>query len=318
MSQKKILIVDSVHPSLSERLNSCGFACETDKSLSYNDFLTMPDQYTGLIIRSRFIIDEKLLLNKKELQFIVRIGSGVENIDTEACKRLGKTCLSTPEGNAPAVAEHALALLLSALKNTNSADHEVRNGIWDRTGNKNRELSALTVGIIGYGHTGAAFAKLLHAFGCNVIAYDKFKSGFSDNNATETSLETVLENSDIISLHVNYTPENHYFIDKQKLSSTRQKPIFINTSRGLAVNTNDLLDALDNGTLKHACLDVIEFETSRLQIPERENWNEVMCRVAAHPKVTLTPHIAGQTFDADKRHADIAFNKILEIYNKKQ
>ena len=314
---KRILIVDSVHPSLAERLNETGFLCETNKNLSYNDFLSIQDQYYGLIIRSRFIIDEHLLESKKNLKFVVRIGSGVENIDTAACERHSIACISTPEGNAPAVAEHALALLLAALKNINKTDREVRNGIWERTLNKNRELSSLTAGIIGYGHTGPAFAKLLHSLGCNVLAYDKFKTGFSDNFASETSLQQLLETSDIISLHINYLPENHYFINKEKFSCVKRNPLFINTSRGLSVNTNDLLDALDSGIIQHACLDVLEFETSRLQIPPLKEWTETMQRLAAHPKVTLTPHIAGQTFDADKRHADIAFEKIINLINNK-
>ena len=317
MILKKILIVDSVHQSLSERLNESGFTCETDKTLTYNDFLALPDHYSGLIIRSRFIIDEPLLMSKRNLKFVVRIGSGVENIDTAACKRLGIECLSTPEGNAPAVAEHALALLFSALKHITSADSEVRNGTWERVLNKSRELSSMTVGIIGYGHTGPAFAKLLHGLGCNVLAYDKFKTDIEDGYTTETPLEKLLETSDVISLHINYLPENHYFINKEKLSLNKKKAIFINTSRGLAVNTDELLDALDEGILSHACLDVLEFETSRLQIPPKENWGTVMQRVAAHPKVTLTPHIAGQTFDADKRHADVAFEKIINLINNK-
>ncbi|MCQ2286367.1 MAG: NAD(P)-binding domain-containing protein, partial [Bacteroidales bacterium] len=262
MIPKKILIVDSVHQSLSEQLNEYGFICETNKKLSYQDFYSLSDDYYGLIIRSCFVVDEPLLLKKKNLKFIVRIGSGVENIDTEACARLGIECLSTPEGNAPSVAEHALGLLLSALKNIPVANNQIREGIWDRHGNKGRELSARTVGIIGYGHTGPAFAKLLHAMGCSVYAYDRFKTGFSDEYATETSLETILDQCDVISLHINYLPENHYFINKSLLDRIKKKVIFINTSRGLSVNTNDLLDALDADKLSCVCMDVLEFEST--------------------------------------------------------
>ncbi len=145
----------------------------------------------------------------------------------------------------------------------------------------------------------------------------KIKTDIEDGFATQTPLEKLLETSDVISLHINYLPENHYFIDKEKLSLNKKEAIFINTSRGLAVNTEELLDALDEGILSHACLDVLEFETSRLKIPPKENWDTVMQRLAAHPKVTLTPHIAGQTFDADKRHADFAFEKIIHLINNK-
>ena len=314
---KKTLIVDSVHESLPERLNANGFICETDKTLTYEGFLALPDDFCGLIIRSRFIVDAPLLRSKPSLKFIVRIGSGVENIDTATCAELGIACISTPEGNAPAVAEHALALLFTALKKCAAADNEVRHGIWDRSGNKTHELSALTAGIIGYGHTGPAFAKLLHSFGCKVLTFDKFKTGISDCYSTESSLENLLEESDIISLHINYLHENHYFINKEKLLLNKKKAIFINTSRGLSVNTADLIEALDEGIISHACLDVLEFETPRLQIPPVEKWDEVMRRLAAHPKTTLTPHIAGQTYEAAKRHADVAFEKIISLKTNK-
>lgn len=313
MISNKVIIVDSVHPSLSEKLNEKGMRCETNKGLTYEGFLSLPDEYAGLIIRSRFVVDKSLILHKKQLKFIVRIGSGVENIDTAACEELGIVCISTPEGNANAVAEHALGMLLCALKNIPVADQQVRNGIWERHQNKGHELASQVVGIIGYGHTGPALARILHLIGCRILVYDKFKTDISDTFVESVSLERLCAESDVVSLNINYLPDNHYFINKSILTLMKRNPIFINTSRGLSVNTSDLLDALDCGLLRYACLDVLEFENTQLKIPNKNQWDNTLQRLSKHPKVLLTPHIAGQTFDADRKHAQIAVEKISEL-----
>lgn len=309
----KILIVDRVHPLLAEQLQSHGFHCETNRELTHDGFVALPDEYDGLIIRSRFAVDAAAINSKPHLRFVVRIGSGMENIDTQYAESKGIHCLSTPEGNANAVAELCLTFLLAALRHVATANDEVRKGEWLREKNKGTELASQTVGIIGYGHTGPAFAKLLKALGCKVLCYDRYREKYGDENATAVTLEELLEQSDVISLHINYLPENHYFINKDLIQKIKHPFIFLNTSRGWAVNTTDVLAAIKEGKIKYACFDVLEYETSRLQIPPKDEWDAVLRELAENDSVLLTPHVGGQTLEAEKRHAEIAVEKIRAV-----
>lgn len=307
----KILIVDRVHPLLAEQLQSHGFHCETNRELTHDGFVALPDEYDGLIIRSRFAVDAAAINSKPHLRFVVRIGSGMENIDTQYAESKGIHCLSTPEGNANAVAELCLTFLLAALRHVATANDEVRKGEWLREKNKGTELASQTVGIIGYGHTGPAFAKLLKALGCKVLCYDRYRENYGDENATAVTLEELLEQCDVISLHINYLPENHYFINKDLIQKIKHPFIFLNTSRGWAVNTADVLAAIKEGKIKYVCFDVLEYETSCLQIPPKDEWDAVLRELAENDSVLLTPHVGGQTLEAEKRHAEIAAKKIL-------
>jgi D-3-phosphoglycerate dehydrogenase len=304
--------VDKVHPYLVKQFTSKGYLCETILQISYNEFLKLNDNYNGLVIRSKFKLDKKAILSKNNLRFIIRIGSGIEHIDAQFAESKGIKVISTPEGNAPAVAEHCLGMLLSALKKITTANFEVKNGIWIRERNKGTELSSQTVGIIGFGNTGQAFAKLLNAFGCKILVYDKYKKGFNETYIEEVILDELLQRATIISLHINYLIENHYFFNVLLFQKLKRKPIFINTSRGLMVNTNDLIFALDEDFISFACLDVLEYENINLQIPIRTEWNDTLLRLTFNKKVLLTPHTAGQTFDSERRHAQIAIEKYLQ------
>jgi D-3-phosphoglycerate dehydrogenase len=206
-------------------------------------------------------------------------------------------------------------MLLAALKKIATADREVRDGKWLREKNKGAELSSQTVGIIGFGHTGKAFAALLRIFGCKILVYDKYKSEFDETYIEEVSLDELLKRATVISLHINYLPENHYFINKTLLLRTKQKPIFINSSRGLSVNTADLIFALDEDYIAFACLDVLEYENVNLQIPPKTEWNDALWRLTSNKNVLLTPHTAGQTFDAERKHAKTALEKIYLCQN---
>ena len=310
---KKILIVDNVHPYLVEQFESWGYLCETILNISYNEFKNYIDEYEGLIIRSKFNIDKEAIVSKSNLKFIIRIGSGLEHIDTLFAEKKGIKVFSTPEGNASAVAEHCLGMVLVALRKIATANQEVKNGEWLRDKNKGTELSSQTVGIIGFGNTGKAFAKLLKIFGCKILVFDKFKSGFSEPYIEEVSLDELLERATVISLHINYIPENHYFINFSKLQKTKQKPVFINTSRGLAVNTNDLIFAMDEDYISFACLDVLEYENVNLQIPPKAEWGNTLARLTSNKKVLLTPHTAGQTHDSELKHAVIAIEKLKDF-----
>jgi len=301
--------VDKVHPYLVEQFASRGYLCETNMQLSYNDFLELEDQYTGLVIRSKFKVDKNAISSKPNLKFIIRIGSGVEHIDVPFAEDNGIKVISTPEGNAMAVAEHCLGMLLAALKKIATANAEVKNGEWLREKNKGRELSSQIVGIIGFGNTGKVFARLLSVFGCKILVYDKFKSGFQEDYVEEVTLDEILQQATIISLHINYLPENYYFINKTLLLSTKHNPVFINTSRGLVVNTADLIFAMDEDYISFACLDVLEYENVNLQIPPKTDWNDTLLRLSSNKKVLLTPHTAGQTTDAELKHAVIAVEK---------
>jgi len=307
---KKILIVDKVHHYLVEQFISRGYLCETMLQISYNEFLELKDEYSGLVIRSKFNVDEKAIASKSHLEFIIRIGSGIEHIDLPFAEANGIKVISTPEGNAPAVAEHCLGLLLSALKKIPTANAEVKNGEWLREKNKGGEISMQTVGIIGFGHTGKAFARLLSIFGCKILVYDKFKSGFTEPYIEEVSLDELLQRSTVISLHINYISENYHFINKVLLQKAEQKPIFINTSRGLAACTTDLIFALDEDFISFVCLDVLEYENVNLQIPPKKEWDDTLQRLTSNKKVLLTPHTAGQTVDAELRNARVAVEKV--------
>ena len=307
--------MDKVHPYLVEQFASRGFLCETNLQISYNEFLELEDNYEILVIRSKFNVDKNAISSKKNLKFIIRIGSGVEHIDLPFASANGIQVISTPEGNAPAVAEHCLGMLLSALKKMATANNEVKNGEWLREKNKGAELSLQTVGIIGFGNTGKAFAKLLSVFGCKILVYDKFKSGFTESYIKEVTLDELLQRATVISLHINYLPENHYFINNSLLQKTKQQPIFINTSRGMAVNTADVIFALDEDIISFACLDVLEYENVNLQIPPKNEWTDTLWRLTANKKVLLTPHTAGQTIDAELKHAEVAVDKLFTLRN---
>ena len=302
--------MDKVHPYLVEQFASRGCLCETNTQLSYNEFIELEDQYEGLVIRSKFNLDKKAISSKKNLKFVIRIGSGVEHIDLQFAETSGIKVITTPEGNAPAVAEHCLGMLLAALKKIATANSEVKNGEWLREKNKGAELSSQTVGIIGFGNTGKAFARLLRVFGCKILVYDKFKSNFNEDYVEEVTLDEMLQRATVLSLHINYLPENYYFINKTLLLRAKHYPIFINTSRGLAVNTADLIFALDEDYISFACLDVLEYENVNLQIPSKTEWNDTLFRLTSNKKVLLTPHTAGQTVDAELKHAKIAVEKI--------
>lgn len=307
----KILIVDRVLPVLSEQLSAHGYECVTNRELTHEAFVALPDEYDGLIIRNRFTVDAAAIDSKPHLRFVVRIGSGMENIDTQYAESKGVNCISTPEGNANAVAELCLTFLLAALRHVANADREVRQGAWLREQNKGTELASQTVGIIGYGHTGPAFAKLLKSLGCRVLCYDRYRHNYGDENAEEVSLEELFRQCNVFSLHVNYLPENHYFINKKLIDQIKHPFIFINTSRGWAVNTQDVLTAIKEGKIQYACFDVLEYESSRLQIPPKDEWDMTLRELAETDCVLLTPHVGGQTYESERRHVEVAVEKIL-------
>lgn len=309
-----ILIVDRVHPYLSEQLQAQGFDCTTNLSETYEQFYARPDNLFGLVIRSRFVVDRALLDTKPSLRFIVRIGAGVENIDVAYAESRGIRVISTPEGNAHAVAEHCLGLLLGLLRHIPAANTEVRAGEWLREKNKGTELSSHTYGLIGYGHTGPAFARLLTALGGKVYAYDRYNPNAGDENATMVTLEELCAQCDVISLHVNYIPDNFHFINEEFIARMPHPFLLLNSSRGLVVDCAALARGLQSGKVTGAALDVLEYENTRLQNLPKQEWPEAMHALAAMENVILTPHVGGQTLDAELRHAKVAYEKIMKLF----
>lgn len=309
---KKILFVDSLHSFLYNELKKRGYHCVEGYHFSKDEIQAMSSDFYGLVIRSRIKIDSAFIDNCNQLKFIARAGSGMENIDEEYAKSKGIICLNAPEGNRQAVAEHALAMLLNLFNHLTTADVEVRQQIWKREANRGTELSRKIIGIIGYGNTGSAFAKLLAGFDVKVLAYDKYKTGFGQAHVTECSMDDIFEQADILSLHIPLTNETHHLLNKAFLQRFKKPIYIINTSRGSCVDTHALVDGLNNGTLKGACLDVLEQEhTSFSSVVPTPEYNEL----AASKKVILSPHIAGWTVESHLKIAHVLFEKIQNLEN---
>ena len=307
----KILHLDSTHPFLGKELEKIGFT-------NYYDFKTIKSDlkisdFFGIIIRSRISIDKNFIDKCKNLKFIARIGSGIENIDVDYAKQKGIQIISTPEGNSNAVGEHALGMLLSILNNINSSNTEVKKGIWNRESNRGIELKNKTVGLIGYGNTGKSFAKKLNGFDVNTIFYD-IKKIKKDNYANPVSLNYLKDNSDIISLHISMTEESIGLINKNFIESCAKPFWLINTSRGSCIIINDLVKGLKDGKVLGAGLDVIAFEKKSFEkLTVNENDQSNLNYLNSSNNVILTPHIAGWTQESKIGLVKIALEKIKKL-----
>ena len=313
-NRRKVLFTSKAHPILEEQLTAIGFSCEYRLSEPREEILPILHHYYGLIIRSRLKLDNNFLDHASNLAFIGRTGIGMEHVDLDHARNLGIQIFNTPEGSRDTVGEHALGLLLCLMNNLSRADREVRAGKWIREGNRGVEILEKTVGIIGYGNTGGAFAKRLQGFGARLIAYDKYKTGFSDGIVEEVPLSRVFDEADIISIHIPYEAGNHYLVDKQFLSQFR-KPIFlVNTSRGLVLKTQALVEALKTGQIAGAALDVHEYEEQSFAHLDPNDLPEPFQYLRKAKNVVLNPHIAGWSHEAKKRHATVLANKIRDAF----
>lgn len=314
-ASKKVLFADTVHPIFMQELDRSGFKCIDGSALSVEEILANISDYEGMVIRSRFKVD-KSFLDKAvgNLKFIARAGSGMENIDVDYAEKKGIKCLSAPEGNRDAVAEHAMAMLLSLLTNLYRADREVRQGIWKREENRGTELMFKTVGVIGYGNTGREMAVRLSGFRMMTLAYDKYKKGFSNDYATECDMDGIFQEADIVSLHLPLTKETEYLVDKKFLDKFHKPIYLINTSRGKIVKTDDLVEAIEKGKVLGACLDVLEYEKLSFENLEDEKLPASFKYLAKSEKVILSPHIAGWTHESNERISHVLIEKILDLY----
>jgi len=306
------LFIDRVHKSLEEKLKQNGFDCESDYSGSYEEIREAIPDYHGMVVRSRIPVDRGLMEAGTKLEFIARSGSGLENIDTESAKELGIAVYNSPEGNADAVGEHALGMLLSLFNRIPKADREVRAGIWEREGNRGIELGGKTVGIIGFGHTGNAFAKKLSGFDCRILAYDKYKKGYAPSYVVETELSTLKAESDVISIHLPLSEETDAYVNAEFIDSCGKPFFLINTARGKHVVTGDLLDALVIRKVMGACLDVLEFEKSSFDLHNFNEMPDEFKGLAENEKVILSPHVAGWTRESYRKLSEVLAEKILK------
>jgi D-3-phosphoglycerate dehydrogenase len=290
---KKILFLDTVHSILEERLIAQGYLCEQDLTSSKEQVEAKIDNYFGVVIRSRFTIDKQFLDKAQNMEFIARSGSGLENIDVAYAEKKGVKVFNSPEGNKDAVGEHALGMLLMLFNQLKKGDGEVRRGVWDREGNRGLEVAGKTIGIVGYGNTGSSFAKKASGFDCKIIAYDKHKSGFSDEYVKEVDLEKIFQEADILSIHLPLSEETHHYVDKAILSKF-EKPIYIiNTARGNNICVADLVESLKTNKVLGACLDVLEYETKSFDTINTCDLSEDFKYLAQSEKVILSPHVAG-------------------------
>ncbi|MDC6350316.1 2-hydroxyacid dehydrogenase [Zeaxanthinibacter sp. PT1] len=310
----KILHLDTNHPLMIAEFAKMGYENHEDYTGNKEEIESKIDQYDGLIIRSRFTIDRNFLDKANRLKFIGRVGAGLENIDTEYAKSKGIFLAAAPEGNRNAVGEHSLGMLLSLFNKLNKADREVRNGSWDREGNRGLELDGKCVGIIGYGNMGKAFARKLRGFEVEVICYD-IKQGVGDENARQVSLDELRRKAEVVSLHVPQTPETVGMVNADFIRGFRHPIWIINTARGKCIVTQDLITAIENGRVLGAGLDVLEYEKASFEkLFQDGEMPEAFRYLVASEKVLLTPHVAGWTVESKEKLAQTIVDKVQQHF----
>lgn len=313
MKPRKVLFIDSTHPILKSELERDGYQCDSFSAYRRDDYKKIIKDYFGVIIRGKVKLDSDFLSEAKNLKFIGRVGAGMENIDVGFAKENGIACINAPEGNRDAVGEQAIGMLLNLMNNLQIADKEVRKGIWERELNRGVELGGKTVGIIGYGNTGGAFARKLRGFDVQVLAYDKYKFDYSDNFVKESTMQELYDQCDILSLHIPLTDETYYLVDDVYISRFKKQIYLINTSRGAVVNTNDLVTNLDNGKVLGACLDVLEYEGLSFEHLDSEQLPDAFNKLVKMKNVILTPHIAGWTHESNYKLAMTIVEKVRKL-----
>lgn len=321
----RILITDKTHPVLEEMLRAAGHEVTVDTTLDYDSLLARVGDYDALVVRSKIVIDRPFLDRARHLKCIGRVGAGMETIDVDYAESLGIRCLNSPEGNRDAVGEHAVGLLLALFNHIASADAEVRQGLWRREENRGLEVKGKTIGIIGFGNMGRAFAQRLRGFECTVVAYDKYKpAGYAPEGVEEVTLEALQRRADVVSLHVPLTDETRYMVDSAFLHAFAKEIFLINTARGPVVKTDDLLAALDEGKVRGAALDVLEYEDMTKDGVAMDVINSQLSTALPLTKgeypvggrgsqLVLTPHVAGWTVESKEKLARVLAEKIIDI-----
>jgi D-3-phosphoglycerate dehydrogenase len=299
----KILIADEMHPSLFGMLNEPGWDVDYRPHFTREDIIAAIPNYNGLILRSKTVIDESVLQHAKNLKFIARAGAGLDLIDQKAVEGRNIRLFHAAKGNRDAVGEQAIGMLLGLFANVFRADQQVRNGIWDREGNRGIELMDKTVGIVGYGNNGTAMATKLSGFGCKVIAYDKYRNRYGDQFAKEVALSNIMQDADVLSLHVPLTAETRHLVNSQFIENYSKPFFLINISRGEVVDLEAVVEGLKSGKIRGACLDVLENEKLDQLTPAQKATFDYL---RTSDRVVLTPHIAGWT-----QESYIRINEVL-------
>ena len=307
----KILAIDSNHDCLNNGLRDAGFIVDEDYVSSKESIEEKIANYDGLIVRSRFPIDKTFLSKATKLKFIGRVGAGLENIDEDFAADRNIVLFNSPEGNRDSVGEHAVGMLLMLMHHLRRADNEVRNGIWKREENRGDELKGKTVGIIGYGNMGSAFAKRLQGFDVDVICYDILPNK-GNQYAEQVSLQEFFDRVDVVSLHTPQTPETTRMINAELISKFKKPFYFVNTARGKSVVTKDLVDAMKSGQVLGVALDVLEFEKSSFEKLVVSELPEEFQYLINADNAVLAPHIAGWTHQSKVKLAEFIRDKIID------
>lgn len=313
LSKINILHLDSNHPLLWEQLENAGFTNEADFTSTKEEVENKIENYHGIVIRSRFKIDKTFIDKAKNLQFIARVGAGLESIDCEYAESKNISLIAAPEGNCNAVGEHALGMILSLFNKLNNADKEVKSGQWNRESNRGTELDGKTIGIIGYGNMGKSFAKKLRGFDVEVLCYDILPN-VGDENAKQVSLQELQQKTDVLSLHIPWTPETDKMVNTAFINQFAKSFWLINTARGKNVVTADLVAALQSGKILGAGLDVLEYEKLSFETLFEGDKPEAFEYLLQANNVLLTPHIAGWTIESKEKLAQVIVNKIISLY----
>jgi len=307
----KVLIIDEMHHGIITLLEEINLKADYRPLIKREEILEIIDGYDGIFIRSKTSMDRELLEKGTNLKFIARAGAGLEKIDQEYVKSRKIELFHAAKGNRDAVAEQAIGGLLALFNNLLKADREVRKGVWDREGNRGIELKGKTVGIFGYGNMGKAFTKRLKGFDVEVLAYDKYKSGFGDRDVKEVSMEELQEKADILSIHVPLTDETRMFFDNEVLSAFKKPIWLINTARGEVISFSSINRALDKGQILGAILDVLENEKFDQFTPAQK---EEFDRLASRNNVLFTPHVAGWTFESYEKINEVLVKQIRKKF----
>ncbi|MEA3449132.1 MAG: NAD(P)-dependent oxidoreductase [Bacteroidota bacterium] len=309
----KVYILDSVHPLFKARL-AHKFDIQEDFSSGRDTLTNNLSDAHGVIIRSRIQFDKAMIDAAPQLQFLARVGAGMESIDVDYAEKKGIHCLNSPEGNRDAVAEHTMGMLLNLLNHLNRCDRQVRNGVWQREENRGMELKKKTVGIIGFGNMGSEFAARLQGFSCKVLAYDKYKTDYAPDAVTECDMDTIFRDADVVSLHIPLDEKNFYLADESWFNAFHKPIVLLNTSRGHVVKTSALVDALKNGKVQAAGLDVIEYEEHSFESTKNLTEHADFKALAVMDNVLFSPHIAGWTAESKIKLAEVLIEKIVSLH----